>query len=422
MLYFSILLCLTCLLGGAFLGIVKYGRWHNPMTLLNTLFFLIVFFASFRFFSYKEVQYTTYLIIAFAMLGYNIGCILTPYKKRLNVQRIHQLGHSKKLSKYIILMDVVLIIIYVCELINVSVYYAAGAEPATIRGAYFEGNIDTIVGSMELWSLIRPYIEAPLTITCIVISSLWLILYKKKLQFALSIFFIGANIAISYGRFIVVYVIISLIIAAALSSKYLILKRSAGKVKWLVVVLAVVIFMISSNRGVDKFAGFVYEYFCGCVFLLDQLLAKIPENLTWGVCSFASLISPTYTVLHQFGIPYSSEYMRALGVLALKDDAYVISETGQVTNAFSTPVFALYADFGLIGVILGMCFLGYVVCKIYYLAIQHPSERNICMYSIVAINLFKCIQDYPFTNSLFTFSLAFIWILYRKDYKLCKKK
>jgi len=434
MLYFSILLCLACLAGGTIIGIMKYKKWYNPMSLLNALFFVIVFFASFRFFSYKEVHDTTYLLLAFAALGYNVGCILTLAVKHAK-KCIPIIDHSPKLSKYVWLMDAVLFVLYVCELINVSPLYVAGADSATIRGVYFEGNMETIVGSMDLWSLIRPYIEVPLTIVCVAISCVWLINYKNYIQFIFAILFVAANIAVSYGRFVLFYIVICLLLTHALSKRFLLTKKNyvklrlthsmakgvslknkkVGNVKWFVAIFAGTILYLSVYRGVDKFTAFFYEYFCGCVFLLDQLIQELPENSTWGVCSFQSIIAPIYTVLHQFGIPYSAEYMDALNILALKDGAHVISEKGQVTNAFSTPIFALYADFGLVGVFWGMCLLGFIFCEIYQLARNKPTERNICLYAVVGINLFKCIQEYPFSTTLFTFTMAFIWLLYRNE-------
>ena len=72
-----------------------------------------------------------------------------------------------------------------------------------------------------------------------------------------------------------------------------------------------------------------------------------------GSLSFQSIIAPLYTVLHQLGIPYSDEYMKAIDISLMKDAPFVISYKGQVTNAFSTPIFSLYSDFGLFGVFGG---------------------------------------------------------------------
>ena len=401
-----------------------YKRMFNPMFIMNVLFGPMIFLSIFSLFDFYEVVFDVYAMLSIGILFFNIGCLTLSINESRNIMIGKQdilIEHSRFVDKIIVIFNIILIAIGTVEIINVVPYYMLGLEAADIRGIYFQGSNTLVYGTAELWQVIRTYITSPLTLVVVSVSSIWLVVEKRICQFVVSLLIVFIQIIVSFSRFSILYVIIALSISLAVSRFMFTGYASvSGKVKrnvrLLFIACALGIFGVSVARGVENFFVSFYEYYCGCIFLLNQLLPNIPEGATMGLVSFQGIIAPIYFALHQmFGVSYASEYINAISVLSVKDAPYIISANGHVTNAFGTMLYALLCDFGFIGIPFGMLLFGFFSGVIYRKMLRFPSERNIAVYIITVIAIVKSIQDYAFSTSTLIIPIVIICLIYRKN-------
>lgn len=420
-----IVICIIAMAINCIWSILIYKRFSSPMVFMNLLWFVIMLFSTFRFFGFNSVSWETYFVLTISLTFFNFGCCVPTRGSRYVREHVNSTICLKrapdKIVKRMRLYNCILAIGSVCELINVSYYYIAGFDTGYIRGVYFSGSLHYVIGTDEFWELFRTYISLPLLITVMIVSVIWFLEYKNWKQLILTISYIIAYIMVSYSRFIILYFLLSLIFAFIILSRLIsdFTIRKELVIKWvrtLSFVGIVTIVGISLSRGLEKFLRSVYEYFCGCVFLLDQLLQELPNRYTYGIASFKGIIAPIYTVLRQFlKIPYADWYFFALDTYAIKDKTHVISSEGMVTNAFGTHVFSLILDGGYIYIFIGM-FLWGMICSVVYRKMNTAySEKRLSLYLLIMICIIKTIQEYPLSSSMFVFSVLYILFLYRGE-------
>lgn len=424
---------------GAFISLVFavyslkiYEKAFNPMFIMDILFGPMILLSLFNFFGFYAVSVDVYIMLALGIAFYNFGCLIPSVNEPIQLsirKRDTLINHSPSIDKVIIAFDIILLVICVIELINVSYYFINGYSTAYIRGVYFRGSLSLTYGTNELWQVIRTYVKSPLTFVVISVSSIWLIEYRRVKQFIISIIILLMQLIVSFSRFSILYIVIALLISYFViryiypeyGNGFLSSKRKRH-IKRLSVVGIMGIIGVSFVRGVESLLKSFYEYYCGCIFLLNQLLDEIPVDKNMGLVSFQGFIAPVYFLAHQIlGIPYSDIYINAINVLEIKSAAHVISSSGLKTNAFATMLYPLLCDFGLIGIPLGMTIFGFAAGVFFRKMLRMPSERNIAMYIIVVIAIIKSIQDYPFSTSTLILPILILWFIYRKDQKIINK-
>jgi hypothetical protein len=176
--------------------------------------------------------------------------------------------------------------------------------------------------------------------------------------------------------------------------------------------VVVVLFFLTTLRGVEGIISSFYQYLCCCVPLLTENLKRLPSQRYYGVISLMGFIAPIMFVLHQvFGLTYPQFYLESIELKNMADKATVISFNGVVSNAFVTPFFTLYADARFLGVAIGMFIWGLTSSLIFNKANKIDSDSNMAYVLLMTIPIIKAMQEYPFSNISFVLALLYTRII-----------
>ena len=301
-----------------------------------------------------------------------------------------------------------------------------------MRGAHFDSG--AVAGFEVQKGAVQEILNALQTATKLLIVAVGIHYYTvgEKRNF-LYIIAVGGLVVMEAftdgGRWGLAYLLIEVLVCFYFFRNSVNGKIAGSKSTLNAILLAAVIvgFIIATSfaRGweTDIFLIKYYRYICGNIVFFDKHLASIPDDtpyfFIWNTFyGFWAMFLPFMRAV--FGIPYPDSFDQASKIIAgtLQDPVQIGSD--MITNAFITPFFHPYGDGGIIGVILGMMFLGFFAGSMYKKAIVNTNGRNVMVYLIVCQMLLHTIYYYPFAGNNYVFVVLFLFIYRKKTFNLIK--
>ncbi len=399
--------------------------WACPEALFCYEWALISFLASLRLFGLYEASWYTWIVILIGSISFIIGCLVGQMFKVKTYGIVEDSSVDRNIiSERAFWIFAAVIIIYTSSDLFQSIHYMRlGVSLGDIRNASV-GMDDVVEGYTRRQGALWEYIGLCVSVMSLLVTGYGIYEYIKggqnKVRYIATVMIITLMQAFSYGgRFGLAYVIIELFVCMNINKvtgNTLISRMSVRRrksVKKIAVLLAVVIVVITLIRGAE--AGEVvkkyYRYICGDIIFFDLHLKKINAQSLWS-CSFAGFYgwwAVILPILNRFGIGYPQIYLDTLNEI-MDGQTFMKIGDGLVTNAFITPFYHPYADFRILGVILGMMFFGNIAGVLYKKVMLRRDGYSVISYLIIAQTIFKSLQLYPFSSKIYVLAFAIIWL------------
>lgn len=418
----SLLLAMIC--------VVSYkntNKMNGPIFLYSLQWSIIAFFASCRLFTMFSVSYYCWIIILFGSVSFFVGAILGERIKFKN----RELDNTDKFYNNFLSVKWVVILIF---LVVISVVIDIRQTYGLLGLGYNLGDIRTAYnGQMEISEYTRTYgvlqslknlfvaiIKLITVATCIVYS-----LHNIRKNYCLIIIAISLELldSLTYGgRFGLAYFIIELLVCFSIMNKIglSIRKKIKRKIIYICLFLLSFIVFITLIRGVElgELTQKYYRYLCGNIVYFDINLIRL-ENLNFKSLSFASLYgfwNVFLPFLTKFGVELPDLYKETIWFVL---DTQEFKQIGEIlyTNAFITPFYHPYADFGIIGVFIAMAVFGILSGYAYKRACFYKDASSIVLYLIVVQMIFKSLQTYPFVLSNYFYAIVLMFLVSRLRFR-----
>ncbi len=415
----------------AFIDYRKERSFGAPIVFFCLLWALICFFASLRLFTLYEVRVTTWFIIligSFSFVGGSVFGRKIKIKYNDDTVLANQLDDvilvSPKLVKLFYIMMIVLFLLSFHTLIECVKLLSQNVSISLIRAAS-DGDITLsgFTGSSGFRYYINSVISPTIKLFAVPLGILIFLtdMRKQKKAIILVLLYEIVCALISGGRFAFAYLVIEFFVCYELIHQKINLSfklnKKMKKILFSIGAVAIAaIVIVSNSRAIkaDEFLEHMYIYFCGDVVLLDQKLMIFTNSnfYAYGFASFYGFWSLFFTVLSPvFGGSLPQFWNDVVNNVMNGQNTLQIGSSISM-NAFVTPYYYLYADFGVIGIVLGMFFFGALCGYVYKKAKFQNDLTGIIWYMIFSQMIFKTLHTYPFVSQVY--ALAIVVFMLRK--------
>ena len=420
------------LLISAFFMIKKEKTLSSPNIIFYLLWGVIAFLASLRLFDLYGVTLKTWLIILIGCIFFSCGIRLSNRIKSVKSENLNNDSKTFISRKTFWILFFLLCIYLFPNLIQTLYFMIKGYSLDEIRLASYgmaevEGYV-RISGILEYIDLIFSIIE--LYVVAIGINFFVKNIKNKDIMLAVFAYVITKSLTFG-GRFGIAYIIIEIIVCyflyfSAKDDKKADLHKKMNKyITRIIFISSVAIVFLTLARGsqISELFKKFYRYICGNIVFLDIKISEI-DSMKFLSFSFAGFYGFWSTVLPFFskiGIIYPSIYLDTINNV-MNTQLYREIGYSMSTNAFATPFYHLYADFRILGVIIGMTGFGLIAGYIYRKAKNLNDETSIIFYLIISQMLFKTIYGYPFASKIYFWAVILMFIIYlyqKKSKRVC---
>ena len=376
---------------------------YDPSVMFVGIWGSISFMNLIRLYDIDVASSSTYAVIFIGIISYLSGYFLAKCKVKKN-------NSSKKNDSKKINIRIVSVLSIFCFIILIIPFFKA-VKFLSISSLYdirykYQNNI---LGNGAI-EILYTYFASPFLVVMIVISLNNLFCKNIKIKYLLfTLIQVFMNIIISGGRFLLLYIIISMILLILLNRNYLKekfkIRHVPYKYKIFVIIAIILIITVSALRGSDVFKTF-YAYSSGSVVFLEYLLGNTYNKPLYGLYSFNGFIRPFFVILRFLGImqlPYGVIQVEDISLMA--DKPYWLTKD-IIYNSFTTCFYAPYIDGGKIGVVIIMILFGFISNKIYR-NINFSNEFSIELYILTALMIVLSFFRLLTVNY---FALAYIYL------------
>lgn len=398
----------------AFLGYLKNKDIYNPLTILFSIFGLILFFASLHLYGlYRASQYT-YTIIFVGLISFFIGyCFIELIKTKKPYSGTKYFDFFKYTIRYKLLYYICFIIIIFLSYRTMQVIEALsqGHSMSVIRSDAY-----SIINVSDWYSIISQYVVKPIVFALIPLTVIDFFIGKKKLV-VITLIIIVLTALGDGGRFIFLYILAQVLITAIIfkdrigfSNKIVFNRKMKLSVISLFIVISIAIFNITELRGVSSsFFRHIYFYTAGCIPHLDYRL-NLLESYTYGITFFRGYITTLLVFLNGTGIlNYPNFFTEAVQLAHVEDRVLIASDS--YYNAFVTPFFYFYLDGGLIGVIISSFVYGIIFALSYYFVKNKRNILNVAIFLLLMQGAFTSMVRWQFIIPAYALSFVFVIFL-----------
>lgn len=396
---------------------------YNPGTIMGFLWALICSLASMRLYFLYEASEFTYILITLAIASFGIGCFVSRYRKvkitRGNIPRILNKSEESTFSYGILsFLCVFSVIMMLDNAMDNARALMSGIEMSDIRAR----ETATSYGHPILY-VFNNYIVRPFSFAILPIYAVDFFVSKKgnKIIGICTILIILERVLIEGGRIIIIYVLSALLVSMAVT------KNERRKVEWkkllffgaLILVAAVAIYNITISRGIeaeDQGAS-LYKYICGCVPHLSIRLKGIEEleTYTWGFASLNGIVHYVAALFENIGLEYPEFLSEVRQLINVENKVSIASRSGWF-NAFVTPIYYMYLDGRVGGVIIGMFLYGFFSYNCYAKLKNHVYPRDLAVYILIIQGLMTTMVRIQFSQVYYTVAFFFIcFLINRKE-------
>lgn len=414
----AILLCIM-------LGIIFFfqwkrkAKWYSPMVLMSALWFCIIFGSQLCLYNMNATSDRTYGIVGLGLLFYFIGCGFT---KRYYIQEYSDTSKQMLLESFDFNYKAILILCVICiavlwkRVVLVTGLYAAGFTLDQIRINFAE-----LVIQDGFTGLLDNFVVHPVIFLLMPVAIVGYMLKGSRNKIGKIVLVLSFIIILLYaycdgGRAIFMLILFYYFLANSfVSVGYGEQNNKKFKKIITIAVLVTIVFSIinylSDQRNTTMSADqSFYSYLCGCMPHLDLRLSQLDLS-GYNSYGLSFLRGPIESLLF---------FLKNLHLIGQYPDWFVANKTqldvsefvdigSQNYNAFVTPFYYFYADFGYIGVALESLVFGAISQKLFDNAETGRSSRYVIMYMLFAYCLIMSMVRWQFFNV--TYFISFFYIL-----------
>ncbi len=398
---------------------LRYNNWVNPASLMSGLWAVILTFYELRIIPLNRVDITIYIMIVLGVLSFAFGTSIS------NISRIRTANSLKEdapinfqiLYTPILILAIISVVIYIPDTLDSIRTLRSGGTFENLRGEN-----DSVINN-KILLLIMNYIITPFITFLYPISAYGLLNLKEKEArkrkiaiFICAILATLTQIFTSGGRAAIVYLLIHVIVIAALLGKKIRIPRKV-KIAILVVCIAavVMVYYISLSRGVSNVAKSMVIYICGCVPLFEHYVNEISlsGSYSFGGAFLFGVLQFVFTMLGNIGIG-TPEFIAEL-TEALNVEARVVVGDGHKMNAFVSMFYYFYKDGGLLGILLESAIYGMISQAIYKgIKKVKGNPRAVIAYSIISNTIIFSMVRFQLIRYQYLLSFIFVFLLIKK--------
>lgn len=423
----SVIFCIVF----AILGYLTEQKILNPVTVICTIWGMIIYLSSLMLFTLHEAQDEIYRWILWGLISYIIGYYTVRFflkngKIRFKVGK-HPLTYDVMVS-----YQRVYILYYIC--IGYILYRITRYGAAIIRAGFNLSAIGAVmseanIGDTGLINAIGFLIATPLflPLTVFLTVDFWMGKRDKKTLILTIIMTLG-RIVIYGGRHPVIQLFTAMVIALTFSySKYqnqfYEKAKSFGKKKGLLptVVVGALLFGYLTFTKTTAVSKTLYLDFAMQPYMLQYWAESIGNQYAFGFASLFGFIHPILYVLknlfHVFSdFPdfFAIIYNNIQGTF----NNWIPIGTTLKANAYASSFWYLYYDGRIFGIVLGMFIWGIVSYVSFIKAKRYTSLLNVANYIMMSEAIIYTFTDMEFYKASYVLGFFYLNLLiYRKDYR-----
>ncbi len=376
----------------------------------------ISLFASFRLYTLYAASNKTWFLILIGTLCFGLGCKAAT-KVNFNILKNNSHQITTINTKYFWCMAIFTLLYGFGDMAVSIILMKSGVGLQEIRSAGF-GLSDDVTGvapKSAMATFIGMLVFGPIqTLTVALGIYFFLTKSSNNVIYIITAFFIVLEKSIATGgRFDLAYFVIELLVAYKIIGRHYISKRirRLTKLYFLLGVSSILLITVLRNSDTSVMLQKYYRYFCGNVIFFDLRVEMLDNNgfMTLGYAALYGFFYPVFLILNNLiGLPYPSRYLE-MSKIVLNTQEFAQIGDEMTTNAFSTPFYYLYADFRIIGVIIGMFLLG-AFCNKMFIRCQrnlYGNMRPTIIYMIVVTALFNTIFCFPTVTTAFYLAIIY---------------
>lgn len=403
----------------AFVAKYNNNNRHNPMFLFNIEWGLILGLALFNKLGFYTISEFTALIILLGILAFNLGVIFSSkisgneYDYQVvDVQRFIQITANRLIVEIIFIFPPIYL---ATKMMKVLPMLQAGLSYGYIRVQYWTTR--TIVTSGFDYFLNNTVCKA---FELVLVTYFLLEIFQRRVRIhhlLLTICTIALEVFIAGSRMILLETIFAIIIVFSISGiSYTIpeiVRKRIKKILYGIIILSIfgIVFITGDRQSEMSVSGVVLSNFTLCLPLMDHLIELVHTtgDMTYGFVFVRGIFEIICTFTGPLGI---FEFPPILGQLDKYTNPFYPISSSETANAYTSMFFDFYLDFGLIGVILGCLFFGFVIQRVYLKMRNYPSDKNIIMFVIFAKAILYSFFQWRFMMGSYVLAVIITVLMY----------
>lgn len=377
----GVICCLTCF-AIATRTYFRERALYNPNFIFALLFGASSFISIFNVAGVRVDNYFTYIIVLTGVLGFCLGGNVSKTSKRNRLFNTKQYSRNFNKGIYYFLLVVCCFscIIWIQDPIRIL---AQGGNVGDIYRQRLATEFSGDTGLMYYTGMkaqIIQYICRPL-VTCLIPVSVALFFNGFKKRYIIIAVAMELIYTISTGGrtqiliFAVYFIVNYLILYKGSLSTVVISKKKKRAIIGIVFVIVIGIIYVFVTRG-SEIAYTVISYYGYPIAHMETRINSLITEYTYGMASLQGLVRPILSVLG-FDDPYLLRVVT--NHLTEIQKGIWLSPIVQY-NAFVTPFFFFYSDFGIIGVAVLSFIFGLISDRLYRRAILSKDTGNIALF------------------------------------------
>lgn len=421
----ALLVCMVLLM----LSFRKSENFYNPTVVYFVLWSCILVFNLLGAYNIKKAQDITYIYVIISLIALFFGNVLGQNSQDVRLAFANKYigkNHNGKLRYSVIYTLMVLSTIFLILDIQVVVRALLNKNTLTVirtwyTSTYSTGNnpIEARRGFVE--QVIRVVLIEPFFVSLPILCTINLFGDKRNKLFLLSsIGLLILNVLASGGGRLAV-----LTYALTFIMGFFIYRRdkkiSAAKIikykKWIIsfsVLGVIAVVFLTIKRSSTSVVEEVYYYFSMCIPLLDRWVPVIQSSpRTFGFLSFFGIFRIPFLVLEKIGSNSIEIYSNARNYILQANYFYNVG--ARFGNSFVSPIYYLYLDGGILGIIIGMFFFGYFGSKTYKKVRLRLEKRRIYFLLLFIQAAFMSFIRWQFIGTAFSLAYLYAVIFFKEE-------
>lgn len=417
-----ILFLVVCLIF-SFVGYFSEKKVLNPVTIMCTLWGMIILLSKLQLYGLYSVEKDIYEIIFNGVYTFIFGYYLTKFinlivsKDTFGDHNFYFYINYKKI--YILYAICITYTFFRISQYGLGIF-SNGFNLAGI-GSYINSVSNSSNGIVAALGFL---IVTPLFFPLLIVSSIDLIFGKRdRVLFILTIVLILERIIVYGGRLPIIQFVITMGIIMNFENKKQLVKTSKFS-KIIIITAGIIIFIaLTSTKMVDTSVSMwkgLYLDFAMQPYMFQSWKNILGNNnYSYGFASLFGFIHPIIYALENIGFFSTMPQFFSNIYTNIQNTFNVWVPIGdQLTaNAYTSAFWYLYYDGGILGTIVGMFILGMISFLFFNMAIKHNGAKSLSNYVMIAFCLIYTFTDMEFYKYDFVLGILYLNFLIYKNYK-----
>ena len=435
--YFGAILSLI----GCIYGLKKCKKLFNPISLFLGLWSIILFLSSMQLYDLKYSTEITYFRLLTGIVCFTLGFWLD-YRLKI-IRKVH-LGKSHGIrtnpydsiymlrSKYLLYFAFgIVIFMKAVDLKDNLIILLSGGNLQTVRNVLRANNAEL---RRTMTNVIHNLLSGPFEYVIYPIGAYNIINQKNKGITIATVIALVFGIINTGGRAMLIYFILSLLVAFTFSSRDLYnlltnIKRNINakkRYKKIIFLFIIFFFVVSFSRSGVGLLRDSYYYFAMEPTMFEQWCETVEnQNLVgYGIASFNGFtFHILYLIKNILNISYPMHWNEVYNMVILSDTRWLqITNAGLPANAFVSMFWFMFLDGREMGIIIISVIYGVICSYSFRNAVKSPNIKTISIYAMILFGVFDSyVRMKFFVGDYAGGLLILLFIMFKKKKIFCKE-